>query len=242
MLLTSELTTNAVVHASSDVEIRVVCGVGVTVEVRDRSDRPPSPRRHVEDSVCGRGLELVELLADSFGVVPIPGYGKSVWFSLGNPGAKHLSQRWPATPASARKILSLLCLPLGLYAVLQEHNEALLREYTLQLLENPTDNLLSLKDVVAAEHSRLSIATSVSKLIAEQIHPASHADVSIEVSSEDETGFELLPSVIESAEAQARAGNVLTPPAPSDLVTFRNWLFGQVRSQLDGDAPTAWTR
>ena len=82
-LLVSELVTNAVVHAGSEVEIAVRLLVdSVRIEVVDRAPdaklRPSSPA--VEDE-SGRGLLLVETLASAWGVEPLDG-GKAVWFEV----------------------------------------------------------------------------------------------------------------------------------------------------------------
>lgn len=82
-LLVSELVTNAVVHAGSDVEIAVrLLADSVRIEVVDRAPttmlRPTAPR--VEDE-SGRGLMLVETLASAWGVEPLVG-GKAVWFEV----------------------------------------------------------------------------------------------------------------------------------------------------------------
>ena len=82
-LLTSELVTNAVIHAGSPTELCVsVLDGSVRVEVTDHAaDRPVLGRRSV-DATEGRGLVIVNDLADRWGVVPIPDNGKTVWFEL----------------------------------------------------------------------------------------------------------------------------------------------------------------
>ncbi|MYV69761.1 ATP-binding protein, partial [Streptomyces sp. SID2131] len=47
-------------------------------EVADASDRPPKPRHAHGDDTNGRGLELVDGLADRWGWQP-EGRGKSIW-------------------------------------------------------------------------------------------------------------------------------------------------------------------
>jgi anti-sigma regulatory factor (Ser/Thr protein kinase) len=81
-LLTSELVTNAVVHAGAPVELIVdLDRVRLAVEVVDASDAPLRPTHAEPMDTGGRGLELVALLADAWGVTTaLP--GKSVWFSL----------------------------------------------------------------------------------------------------------------------------------------------------------------
>ncbi|MFE5215270.1 MULTISPECIES: ATP-binding protein [unclassified Streptomyces] len=83
-LLTSELVTNALVHTDDDaVLIVVVDAGGLRVEVRDFVARRPDLRGpDGDDDTHGRGLVLVQSLADSWGVRP-HGVGKSVWFELG---------------------------------------------------------------------------------------------------------------------------------------------------------------
>lgn len=79
-LLTSELVTNAVTHARSaaDVTLRRD-GRAVRVEVRDRDVAPPRKRR--PDERGGRGLHLVEAIADRWGI-ETRHPGKVVWFEI----------------------------------------------------------------------------------------------------------------------------------------------------------------
>ncbi|MFJ3900288.1 ATP-binding protein [Streptomyces sp. NPDC090025] len=79
VLLISELVTNAVVHTGCPAVLRMLFGgAGVRVEVADRSDRPPAPRHAAGEDTNGRGLELVDGLADRWGWQR-EGSGKSIW-------------------------------------------------------------------------------------------------------------------------------------------------------------------
>jgi anti-sigma regulatory factor (Ser/Thr protein kinase) len=82
VLLVNELVTNALIHARSSVEvlIRLLPG-GLRIEVRDDSPRPPRLQTPTDDATGGRGLWLVDQMADTWGVEPAPG-GKRVWFEL----------------------------------------------------------------------------------------------------------------------------------------------------------------
>lgn len=83
VLLANELVTNAILHAGSDIDVVVdITGARVRVEVRDRARRAPVRRRAEPTSSAGRGLALVEALASDWGVEPIPGDGKAVWFEV----------------------------------------------------------------------------------------------------------------------------------------------------------------
>ncbi|MET8632375.1 ATP-binding protein [Streptomyces sp. NPDC004096] len=89
VLLVSELVTNAVVHTGCPAVLRLLltgvrddsCGAAagtVRLEVTDASARPPAPRHATGDETGGRGLELVDGLADRWGWDP-EGVGKRIW-------------------------------------------------------------------------------------------------------------------------------------------------------------------
>lgn len=83
VLLTSEVVTNVVVHAGSASEL-VVEAVGGSVRVRisDDDDRWPEMVLPSVADPHGRGLCIVDALADAWGVDPDPVQGKTVWFEL----------------------------------------------------------------------------------------------------------------------------------------------------------------
>ncbi|MGW0879883.1 ATP-binding protein [Streptomyces sp. NPDC002671] len=105
ILLVSELVTNAVVHTGRPAVLRLLLpGVGaesapaapatssipeasstpaatVRLEVADSSTRAPVPRCAGGDATGGRGLALVDCLADRWGWSP-EGAGKSIWCEL----------------------------------------------------------------------------------------------------------------------------------------------------------------
>jgi anti-sigma regulatory factor (Ser/Thr protein kinase)/anti-anti-sigma regulatory factor len=83
VLLANELVTNAVVHAGTDIRLRLeLRGDRLHIAVRD--DNPRLLRLVVPDwqAEGGRGLWLVEQLARAWGVNPHPEGGKVVWCVL----------------------------------------------------------------------------------------------------------------------------------------------------------------
>ncbi len=82
-LLTSEVVTNAVVHARSPVEVALlVSGGSLVVEVTDESDELPllePSKAGLNDH--GRGLWLVSDMSNQWGVIENDS-GKTVWFRL----------------------------------------------------------------------------------------------------------------------------------------------------------------
>ena len=87
-LVTSELVTNAVVHAEGAAQIVVQrCADRLTIAVRDGTDVPPMQRAATSWEETGRGLQLVEALSCADGTYPRAGGGKVVWCSLQLPTA-----------------------------------------------------------------------------------------------------------------------------------------------------------
>lgn len=85
---TSELVTNAVRHAGTEVELSLQLGDAVTIEVRDREPELPRSERVEFDPTAesGRGLQIVAAICDDWGVTAQPD-GKAVWFTLRLPDA-----------------------------------------------------------------------------------------------------------------------------------------------------------
>ncbi|MFD4525391.1 ATP-binding protein [Streptomyces sp. NPDC058470] len=86
ILLVSELVTNAVVHTGCSAVLRLSLPDGaevttVRLEVADSSTRPPIPRHADGEETNGRGLELVDGLADRWGWCP-EGAGKRIWVEV----------------------------------------------------------------------------------------------------------------------------------------------------------------
>jgi anti-sigma regulatory factor (Ser/Thr protein kinase) len=83
VLLTSELVTNAVLHARSDIELVVDCDEDrVRVEVTDSSEDQPVLRFPAPEDTSGRGLRLVDTMSSCWGVRHHPRDGKSIWFEI----------------------------------------------------------------------------------------------------------------------------------------------------------------
>ncbi len=82
-LLTSELVTNAVVHARTDFELEIaITESGPRITVQDCSSAAPQRRPPSVDLASGRGLALVAGLSSAWGWELTPS-GKRVWFELG---------------------------------------------------------------------------------------------------------------------------------------------------------------
>ncbi|GGX93470.1 ATP-binding SpoIIE family protein phosphatase [Streptomyces minutiscleroticus] len=109
VLLLSEMLTNVLVHTDGDALLVAELTGGtdartMRVEVTDTSDDLPHRRRPGELASSGRGLVLMELLADAWGVDP-RGEGKCIWFELHEPPGPAAAglpphEEPPASPAT----------------------------------------------------------------------------------------------------------------------------------------------
>jgi serine phosphatase RsbU (regulator of sigma subunit)/anti-sigma regulatory factor (Ser/Thr protein kinase) len=104
-LLATEVVTNALIHAHSEVEIRLrEYADRIRVEVRDSDPHPPVPAAILtadaagnQAAESGRGLLIVEVLAKAWGSSPA-GRGKTTWFDLSVP--PELKHRVPPVTAA----------------------------------------------------------------------------------------------------------------------------------------------
>ena len=86
ILVTNEVVTNAIVHARTEIEIRVRLEDDVIwVEVLDGASRWPRRRHPSATDTGGRGLLLVDALADASGVADADADGKKVWIRIDRP-------------------------------------------------------------------------------------------------------------------------------------------------------------
>ncbi|MFI6006867.1 SpoIIE family protein phosphatase [Streptomyces sp. NPDC051366] len=89
VLIVSEMVTNVLMHTDGDA-LLVAEAVGelgtrrLRIEVADASDELPHKRHPGEMASSGRGVLLMEMLADTWGVDP-RGEGKSIWFEMYEP-------------------------------------------------------------------------------------------------------------------------------------------------------------
>ncbi|QLH26996.1 ATP-binding protein [Streptomyces sp. Rer75] len=95
LLVLSELITNAVRHVrvpGRQIETRYLHqGDSVRIEVHDAADPQPRLMTPPPEAVHGRGLFLVDALADQWGVTPWTVVGKAVWAVLAIPDDERAS-------------------------------------------------------------------------------------------------------------------------------------------------------
>jgi anti-sigma regulatory factor (Ser/Thr protein kinase) len=82
-LMVSELATNCIRHERTSFHITIVgSSQEIRVEVTDSGSGTPTMRSPGPDEPSGRGLQIVDMLSDSWGVEPEHPSGKTVWFTM----------------------------------------------------------------------------------------------------------------------------------------------------------------
>jgi len=77
-LIVTELTTNALVHASAPIGLRLIKDTSLICEISDASHTAPHPRHARALDEDGRGLAMVAQLSSQWGT-RYTDAGKTVW-------------------------------------------------------------------------------------------------------------------------------------------------------------------
>ena len=82
-LMVSELATNCIRHERTSFHLTILGSTReIRVEVTDSGSGTPTMRSPGPDEPSGRGLQIVDMLSDSWGVEPEHPSGKTVWFTM----------------------------------------------------------------------------------------------------------------------------------------------------------------
>ncbi|XKK61673.1 SpoIIE family protein phosphatase [Streptomyces sp. ARC32] len=242
-LLVSELVTNAVLHARTEVEVSVARLDGrVRVRVGDgQPGRGLVPQRCSPYAGTGQGLALVEQLASRYGADGDDA-GKTVWFELWHDGPSPPSSGWETAvpPRPDERTVTLVDVPTALEASCRQHRHGVLRELTLAA---------SAGDLLGAAPEDLATANDVNNVISAGVtaaleEPAADSGLGtlpLALPVDSVPAVETLRRVLGLAEERARQERLLTLPALPRGRAFQEWLFDEISGQLTGGRPTAWT-
>jgi PAS domain S-box-containing protein len=254
VLATSELVTNALVHAGTPIGVSVeILPEGVRVEIADGSRHLPERRAYGTAAGTGRGLVAVDSLVDGWGVRREGSPGKVVWFELGTSGGRRSSQpeRSGADdgPPDGVVQVRLVGVPVLVHAAWQQHVEAMLREYLLTTLDEGTgEEAVAMhaeaSDALAllAEHlPRPDLGEGLEQMMAAALDPTvSSTDATIPVPAESVPHFASLDRALDAAVTAAVRDVFLTPPTQPELQEFRRWVCREVEEQSKGAPPQPW--
>lgn len=261
-LATSELVTNAVLHARTELEVHVEVADGlVRVCVDDGDASLPVLRDFGSTATTGRGLAVVSEVAALVGADPLPG-GKRVWFTLRTGPSQRVE---PVTASALRTVAQgaapaartavLQDLPVALWEAARRHEEAALREMALFHGERLPEAFDAWGWFGAAMTAHSEIDRAVEHEIHEQRRRAAEltgprtrpalpgvetVTVSVPVGDDLPDRLGQLLRTLEEAEGRAADGQLLIRPALREVVALRDWRCEQVITQAQGGAPRAW--
>lgn len=140
----------------------------------------------------------------------------------------------------------LVDFPLRVYERAREHHEELLREFSLIANPHPDSQVdvpQRLIDIVATLRERYSpfmADTDADRRAAlERGEQTTELELLLPAAIRDECVR--LGHLLDEVEDYCREGELLTLATPPDLLAFRQWYLREIVSQIDGDAPTAWS-
>lgn len=82
-LMVSELATNCIRHTDSGFELTIIrSGQDIRVEATDQAGGTPTMRSPKPTDASGRGLKIIDMLSQRWGVRSDGASGKTVWFTI----------------------------------------------------------------------------------------------------------------------------------------------------------------
>jgi hypothetical protein len=269
-LLVSEVVTNAVLHAGTDIEVALHRSVDrIRIDVADHSPALPAAKRYATDAATGRGLVMVEALAAAWGVDAAMG-GKVVWFELVDridrsngmiaEGRDADLDSWPdlddgaelsrpqePPPVTVELVeIHLLGLPVALTERTAEQYDALFREFRLILESDPGQShgvpgrLLALADELTGQYRSFTVGSDAAVTAARQQGHLT-IDLHYRLPRSMAPAAAHFDELLDEADAYCRAGReVLTLAPPRVAVALRRWILQEFVRQVAGQPAVAW--
>lgn len=252
-LCTSELVTNALLHAHTDARLLVrVDDDAVRVEVHDGSRHLPARGGPVvDDAMTGRGLLLIESLATAWGVEP-DAAGKSVWFELAAASGtvarspQDLLSAWdveeslweePVAAGPPVFAVGLGDVPIRLVLDAAAHVDNLVREFVLATPGTSTGPPVALAERVERAVCGFDPHVAV-RTLAQQAAERGQNRVSLDLElplSAATSGGEFV-EVLNDADEYCRAARLLTLESPPQFRLFREWYVERLTALLHAAA------
>jgi PAS domain S-box-containing protein len=238
-LLTSELVTNGIVHAHTELQVVVEATADwVRVEVIDGNPMLPARRGYDEQAQTGRGLEMVELLASDFGMESLENDAKRMWFRLGSSPGDLRGHQLPGGRRRATLVVRFAHLPVALYSAWQEHADAILREAMLVAL-NDNDGELPEEFALASE-ALSALAASTTDIFIPRPGMPTHLDVDVTLPRSTIGSFPVLRDVLRRCSEMSADGLLLVPPSLPEIQAVRRWVCDEAGRQGQRLAPRPW--
>ncbi|MGZ4437753.1 MAG: ATP-binding protein [Nocardioides sp.] len=276
-LCVSELAGNAALHSASpfmDIAMHALTDA-VRISVEDHGAVPPAavvPRPSFPDPddeldalliddepTTGRGLAIVSILADDWGVEETE-QGKRIWVELSGSAVEH-GVRQPRTDVLTGEeaegpegtapslpdgwaLVRLAGCPVALSLRQDQHLDELVRE--LQLIATDRGNPRS--EELARELDDLlgppAHARHTGRRIAQQAAAAGLDEIDVDMAMPRELADEVrkLQNAVRAADRLCEEARLLTLASPPDLRELRDWMTEEISRQIEqGAVPVPWS-
>lgn len=252
----SELVTNALLHATAPISVRVRgTREHPRVEVHDASPEPPlMPSSDPLDDddlllTFGRGLGIIARCSDAWGV-DLEDDGKTVWFTPAvrtggdpTPGVVTGAPTQVVTEPGADEIrIDVLGVPLRSFVEFQRHYRELRREVRLLALAHESDYPLAkdlsdlfgslerdLRDGIGADQIERALASGVDR-----------ADLRVAMPRPTAATIGRFIELLDLADAFCREERLLSLARTADQQRFQRWFLSEFVRQERGETPLAW--
>nr|WP_232523355.1 ATP-binding protein [Nocardioides sp. MAH-18] len=252
----SELVTNALLHASGPISVRVRgTREHPRVEVHDGSREVPElpvTEPLDEDDLLltfGRGLGIVARCSDAWGV-DIEEDGKTVWFA---PAARPAREPAPgvvtgepapvpASPGVEEMRIDILGVPLRSFVEFQRHYRELRREVRLLALAHESDYPLAkdLSDLFGSLERDLRDGIGADQIEQALASGADRADLRVAMPRPTAATIGRFIELLDLADAFCREERLLSLARTADQQQFQRWFLSEFVRQERGEGPIAW--
>jgi serine phosphatase RsbU (regulator of sigma subunit)/transcriptional regulator with GAF, ATPase, and Fis domain/anti-sigma regulatory factor (Ser/Thr protein kinase) len=264
-LLTSELVTNAVLHAATPFTVTLhLMADRIRVDVADGSTVVPSMKDYATDAATGRGLTLFNTLASNWGVQLVAG-GKIVWFEIPvdyavmpagiSDGAFRFdligvakAERHQTVDHEPPVDVELLGIPVAQLQKASEEYEALFRELRLMKEHSAAGDSASapLPDRLAALLSEIGtrfngFGPGMDENWQEVVEGrVERFDWRFSLPKSAAPACEVYDAMLDDADEFGQVARLLTLPASAASVAVRRWFLSELIGQLKGRQPISW--
>ena len=245
-LIVTELVTNAVLHAATPVGVAVQWdGSAARLEVVDGSPAHPAPIAQHDEAVTGRGLSLVDALADAWGATPEP-HGKTVWAVVGGEAPATEERVEPPAPVGTH-VVCLLGVPMETFRAVVRHDDTIIRELELLAIGagSPSGGggiPDALRDLVHRARGGFVSLREPFRRAAAEGPETGIADLEVLLTSVAPAGLRRYVDLVERAEESMGEDRFLSDAPSADLRRLRAWVSAEVTAQIvEGREPTRFS-
>lgn len=257
-LATSELVTNAILHAQTPVTVSLDPIPGrCRISVRDQSPAPLSQVGHEPGQVwsSGRGLQILSSIAESWGVDDAPP-GKEIWFeprplAEAAQASADAALLGPAVAGAGVRQTQLCQAPVRLLRQARQRFADLQREMLL-IAFTPDDDepgTATPRRGSAVPARLVELAQAIEPIPAD-LFPVARAGLEragdrVTLScrfpdASEQASVTSWPDLLDEADAYCRGAHLLTLAAPRREAQARRWFLTEVARQSTGRQPRPW--